>query len=104
MTDASAGDRPLDRATRVMVSADAVSAALQGETVILGMRDGIYYGLDAVGARIWALAAQPTTLGEIHDVIAREYDVTPERAWQDLVALVDDLLGAGLLERTTEPS
>lgn len=102
MTDASADSRPLERATRVTVSPDAVSAALEGETVILGMRDGVYYGLDAVGTRIWTLAAQPTTLGEIHAVILQEYDVAAEQAWTDLVALARDLIAAGLLARLPE--
>lgn len=102
MTDASADRLPLGRATRVTVSPDAVSAALEGETVILGMRDGVYYGLDAVGARIWSIAAQPTTLGAIHDAIIAEYSVPADRAWTDLVALTRDLLAAGLLERLTE--
>jgi hypothetical protein len=99
MTDASAPGAPLDRATRVSASSEAVSAALEGETVILGMHDGVYYGLDAVGSRIWTLMQQPVALGAVHEVIVAEYAVAAEVAWQDLVTLVADLLGAGLLVR-----
>jgi hypothetical protein len=103
MTDASADRLPLRRESRVAVSRDAVSAALDGETVILGMRDGVYYGLDTVGSRIWTLAAQPTTLGAIHDAIVAEYRVAPEVAWNDLLALAHDLIAAGLLTRPADP-
>lgn len=99
MTAASADSPALDRDTRVVVSRDAVSAELEQETVILGMHDGVYYGLDAVGTRIWQLAAAPTALGAIADALVAEYDVEPARAWDDLRALVADLLAAGLLER-----
>lgn len=98
MTDASAA-MPLERETRVVVSRDAVSAELEQETVILGMEDGVYYGLDGVGSRLWALAASPVTLGALHDAIVAEYDVPGDVAWTDIVALVRDLLAAGLLER-----
>lgn len=102
MNDASAARAdtpPLDRETRVVVSRDAVSAELEEETVILGMHDGVYYGLDPVGTRIWQLAATPTSLGVIADTLVAEYDVEAVRAWDDLVSLVRDLLAAGLLER-----
>ena len=99
MTAASADTPPLHRDTRVVVSRDAVSAELERETVILGMHDGVYYGLDPVGTRIWQLAASPTTLGAIADALVAEYDVEAARAWEDLVALTRDLLAAGLLER-----
>jgi hypothetical protein len=94
---------PLERETRVVVSPDAVSAELEGETVILGMHDGVYYGLDLVGSRIWGLAASPATLGSMHATIVAEYDVAPEVAWTDLCAVVRDLLAAGLLVLATDP-
>jgi len=37
----------------VVASDEQVSTSLGAETVILGMGDGVYYGLDAVGARVW---------------------------------------------------
>ena len=92
----------MGRETRVVVSPDAVAAALEGETVILGMQDGVYYGLDSVGSRIWGLAASPATLGSIHSTIVAEYEVAPDAAWDDLCAVVRDLLVAGLLVFATD--
>lgn len=103
MTDASSPALPLDRDTVVVVSRDAVSAELEQETIILGMRDGVYFGLDNVGTRIWSIASAPVTLAAIHAAIVAEYDVPAERAWSDLVAVVHDLLAAGLLERRAQP-
>ena len=38
----------------ILVSDDQVSTSVGGEAVILGMHDGVYYGLDPVGAvRAW---------------------------------------------------
>lgn len=106
MTDASAksAETPLERESWVVVSRDQVSADLSGETIILGMRDGVYYGLDGVGSLIWAAAAAPTTLGALHQEIVSRYEVDVEVAWVDLVRLVDALLEAGLLERAIAPS
>ena len=86
MSDASAGPGapPLDRDTRIAASGDQVSADLVDETVVLAMREGVYYSLSGVGSRIWGLAAQPTTLGAIHEILVAEYQVEPGEAWTDL--------------------
>ena len=39
----------------VMVADDVVSCDLDGEAAILNIKDGVYYGLDPVGAKIWNL-------------------------------------------------
>jgi hypothetical protein len=84
--------------TRVVASRNQVSTNVSGEAVILGMNDSIYYGLDPVGARIWALVQQPRSLGAIVETLTAEYDVTAERALSDLVSLAGSLLDRDLLE------
>ena len=49
---------------------EQVSCDLLGEAVILDLRKGIYYGLNEVGAQVWALIQQPRTISEIHDAIS----------------------------------
>ena len=75
----------------VVVSDEQVSTSLGDETVILGMRDGVYYGLDAVGARVWALVASPQRVSDLVEAIGREFDVAPERCERDLLALLEEL-------------
>ena len=90
--------------TRVVVSRDQLSTSLSGEAVILGMRDAVYYGLDAVGARVWQLMQSPSSLREIAGKVAQEYEVTPDRALADIEALAKDLLARGLIEVVAAPA
>lgn len=92
----------LTPATRVVVSRDQVSTNLSGEEVILSVKDGVYYGLDPVGARIWALMQERHSLGEVADTITAEYDVERDRALDDLLRLATDLLASGLIEVVPE--
>jgi hypothetical protein len=81
------------------VAADRqVSSQLGDETVILQLEDGVYYGLDPVGTRIWALLQEPRRIADIRDRIIEEYEVDPERCERDLLGLLDDLLGRRLIE------
>lgn len=82
----------------VVVAKDQVSADLAGEAVIFNLESGVYYGLDAVGARIWSLIQEPRTLNEIRDAILEEYEVEPDRCERDIVALLEQLVDAGLIE------
>jgi hypothetical protein len=88
---------PFTAASRLVVSDEQVFTTLGGEAVILGLRDGVYYGLDSVGARIWALLSEPRTVAELVATIVDEFDVTPERCEHDVIALLHDLAGRGLV-------
>jgi hypothetical protein len=90
---------------RSVVSAakDQISSNLGGEVAILDLDAGVYYGLDEVGARIWELVRDPRRVGEIQATIAEEYDVEPDRAKRDVLALLQQLADEGLLEVKDEP-
>ena len=88
----------LTRETRIVVAGDQVSADLEGETVILSMSEGAYYGLDRVGSRIWHRFATPVALGDVLRTILDDFDVAEDRAWTDLERLVGDLLAHGLVK------
>ena len=88
----------LSRQSVVTVTKDQVSCDLGVEAAILNMKNGIYYGLDPVGAQVWKLLQTPRKIADIQQVLLQEYDVEPERCQRDLLALLEDLLGAGLIE------
>lgn len=88
---------PFTRDSCVVVSDEQVSTSLGDETVILGMSDGVYYGLDAVGARVWALVASPRRVSELVHAITNEFDVSPERCERDVLALLDELSARRLI-------
>lgn len=80
-----------------------VSSDLGGEVAILDLEAGMYYGLEEVGARVWALAQEPRTVQEIQDRIVDEYEVDPASGRRDVLALLQQLADKGLVEATNEP-
>lgn len=79
-----------------------VSSELDGEVVILNLRDSTYYSLDEVGALVWAAIQQPRPFAEVVEAVLAEYDVEPAQCEQDLLALLGDLRAAGLIEVSHE--
>ncbi len=87
---------PLTRHSILAASDDQVSTTVGGEVVILGMHDGMYYGLDAVGARVWPMLQSPSRVADIVDAIVGEFAVDAETCERDLLVLLEDLVGRGL--------
>lgn len=76
---------------------EVLSTELGNEVVLLNLRDGVYYGLDDVGARIWALLRQPVSVRMICDAILAEYEIDADRCERDVRAVVADLARCGLI-------
>jgi len=79
------------------ISAD-LSPDLSGDVVILHLKDGIYYELNETGARIWELIQQPCSLGTVLDALVADYEVDQQQCEADLLALIEDMVGRGLIE------
>lgn len=88
----------------VAAASEQVSSELAGEVVILNLKAGVYHGLDSTGARVWELIQQPRKVAEIRDALLAEYDVEPERCERDLLELLADMAGHGLLDVRDEPA
>ena len=83
--------------SRVSVPEHVMARQLGDDCIILDMATGTYFGLDAVGSRVWQLLTENGSLEKISEQLAREYDVTPHQAAADLARLVDELTANGLL-------
>jgi hypothetical protein len=88
----------LSKESVVRAARTQVGCTLGDEVMILNLEDGVYYGLDAVGARIWELLQEPRTLLEVRDTLTSEFDVDEARCERDLLDLVRQLVDAGLAE------
>lgn len=87
----------------IVVSAqDQVSTNLEGQLVVLNLKSGTYYGLKAVGARIWELIQQPVSVSTVCAQIQDEYEVSPELCQKDVVSLLGTLEQSGLVEVVDE--
>jgi hypothetical protein len=82
---------------KVSIPPQVMARRVGEETVILDLASGTYFGLDAVGARIWQLMGEGKTLAEICEAIFAEYEVSREDTERDLLELVRELNAQGLI-------
>jgi hypothetical protein len=82
----------------VVASPDQVSSDLSGESVILNLKSGTYFGLNEVGSSIWQFIQEPKTVSDVCESILAEYDVDAQTCEAEVQALLIDLLAAQLVE------
>ena len=80
----------------VAPSPDAVFRELDGQSVLLNLATGMYFGLDAIGTHVWQLAAEDGSLRVVRQRLVAEYDADPSIIERDLLALADALVAKGL--------
>ena len=94
----------LTRTSVVSSVRSQLSSDLGGETVILHLDRGMYFGLNEVGSRIWQLVQEPTSIADICAALMAEYEVDAERCERVVLHLVQELTAAGLAEISDGPS
>lgn len=81
----------------VVASPDQVSCPLGDEAAILSLSNTVYYGLNPVGTRVWALLKTPGPVSDLRDALVREYDVDADRCERDLLDLLEKMSAEGLI-------
>ena len=82
---------------RLVPSPDAAESAVGEETVILHLVNGTYYGLDAVGTRIWAMLKDGVATPDICRRLADDYGVELAVIEADARKFLGDLEAQGIL-------
>ncbi|WP_169053621.1 PqqD family protein [Alteraurantiacibacter aquimixticola] len=73
-------------------SEDAIAREVGGELVLMHLASGTYFGLNAVGARIWQLLeAGEQSLAGLCRTIVTEFDAPADVIEHDIAALAGDL-------------
>ena len=89
---------PIGMNTVVAQIEELVSSDLDGETVMMSIKNGKYYGMDAIGSRIWELIKQPRSVLELCDILLTEFNVDRERCEKDVLVFLNKLAEDNLVK------
>ena len=82
----------------LVIPEDVIFRELDGEAIILNLATGIYFGLDAIGSRMWTLFVASERLDRVAQTLAAEYDADVSVLERDVVGLAAELLAKGLVQ------
>ena len=95
--------------TELYVRASAVvSRLIAGETLVMPVKRNVgdltsLFSFNGTGATIWDALETPKSLQDICDVIDRKYDLSKEKAEEDVKLFVRELCSLGLAKALAEP-
>lgn len=87
----------MDLHEKVAISQQAIAKEVGEELVILDLAAGTYFGLDAVGTRIWQLMGESKSLAEICEAMLDEFDVSRRELERDILILAGELSTRNLI-------
>lgn len=82
---------------QITIPEEVLFRDLDGESVLLHLGSGQYFGLDEVGTFVWNRLAEGCAVAEIEERLLAEYDVTSEQVRTDLSRLLHELCAEELL-------
>jgi hypothetical protein len=81
------------------ISEDAIANPVGGETVILHLGNGHYFGLDAIGTLLWEGLQAGKLPSEVCEDILAGYEVERDEVERDLARFLAELEEHDLVER-----
>jgi len=88
----------LSATSLISVHPEQLSSDLDGETILLQMSSGLYYGLNEVGAAIWEMIQTPISFEALQAKLVETYEVEAAVCKQEVEKLLSELHGANLIE------
>jgi hypothetical protein len=85
-------------ASRVTTPDGVLMRQIDNEAVILNLNSELYFGLSAVGTRMWTLLISQPSIQTAFDNLLDEYEVAPDRLRQDMLTLIETLEKHGLVK------
>ena len=77
-----------------------IEAEVDGELVGLHIDNGYCYGFNPTATRIWALIGTPQTVTQLCETLAEEFEIEPDAARPDVLALLEELQRDKLVDLT----
>lgn len=97
-------DPSLTKSDSVVRANGVLCADIDGEVVALNAEKGMCYALDPIGSYIWSIIAQAVSIADLCALLTRRYRVDPADCARDVMDLLEDLRGEGLVTLSPSPS
>ncbi len=90
-------DTPIGPETLVTRSDEPVAVEVDHTVVMMSVDQGMYFGLEGVGPRIWSLLEQPRSVRQLCEALIAEFDVAPDICRREVGTFLEELRRAQLV-------
>ena len=79
-----------------------VSSEIDNERIMMNTKTGEYYGLDAIGNRIWTLLEKPIKISSLIEILVAEFNVSANQCESDTLEFLAQLSEKQLIIQTND--
>ncbi|HSK21298.1 MAG TPA: PqqD family peptide modification chaperone [Longimicrobiales bacterium] len=83
--------------TVVARSDEPVAVEVDGTVVMMSIDQGMYFGLEGVGSRIWALLDRPRRVSDVCEALTQEFDIAADACRREVLRFLEELRAAQLI-------
>lgn len=88
---------PIGLETVVARNEEPVAVEVDRTVVMMSVDQGMYFGLEGTGPRIWALLEQPRSVQQLCDELMKEFDIDAEACRIEVCNFLEELRRAQLV-------
>ena len=89
---------PLNLSSIVQRDPDLIFTDMDGETVMLNIEEGNYYGLSGIAPDLWEWMEKPVSIGTLVQKVADTFEVDEETCRADVLAHLAELRDRALIQ------
>jgi hypothetical protein len=89
---------PVSFSDCVRVAPDVLFRLVSDEGVLVNLNTEMYLGLNPVGARMWSVLSEASSIQAAYEQLLREYEVDPSELRRDLEEFIAQLHAHHLIE------
>ena len=94
----------LNRNSVVFAAKEQLSIKLNGESVILDLESGQYYGVKGAASLIWNLLRDPKPVADLINSTLSEYEIGFEQCEIEVLEFLSELVTEGLVDTVSNES
>ncbi len=96
--ETSQNDIHIFPSSTIVHAQSVVEAVVNGDVVLMSVKLGQYYGLDAIGSTIWRRTATPVTVEALCQGLAAHYAADYPTILRDVCRLLEQMASEGLIK------
>jgi len=78
--------------SKIKLNQELLQSEIDGETIMMSIDNGKYYGLNTVASKIWEIIKNEPLFSELIDKLTSEYNVEKEQCIIDTKSFIENLV------------
>jgi len=84
--------------TKLLLNQELLQSEIDGETIMMSIDNGKYYGLNTIASRIWEILKTEPLFSELVNILLSEYEIEEKQCNQETLEFLENLIKNKLIK------